>query len=234
MAFCTFTTKEEFMSIVYSVHDTLQFEADFSDVAMRLVESFGFVKVIDSANRIRGGSFKGITYKLIEPETDVTVYVSFSNPAVSGTGASYMFNKHFVSTSKNVYHRDDSKPAYISYHGNGKVFEEHYIVNGAVPPVVLIDDVEYSYLSKIQSTKHTKDYTFSKQQWHAVKYKVNLKTMTPLQVIYFNEDFPGQFIEFFQLKKLYPDVGRLKGLDRINLNKSLTSSELALLDMIVF
>jgi len=233
MAFCTFTTKEEFMSIVYSVHDTLQLAADFSETDGLMLESFGFVKLIDNANRVRGGSFKGITYKLIEPESDVTVYVSFSNPDKSGTGISYMINKHFISTSKNLYHREDNKPAYISYHGNGKVFEEHYIVNGDVPPFVLIDNVEYSYLSKIQSTKHTKDYTFNKQKWHAIKYKVNLKTMTPLQVIYFNEDFPGKFIEFFKLKQLYPDVGRLKGLDRIDLNKSLSASELALLDMII-
>lgn len=58
--------------------------------------------------------------------------------------------------------------------------------------------------------------------------------MTPLQVVYHNDKFPRSCIEFHALKRLYPELARLVGYDRINLNKSLTSEEMTLFEMMIF
>lgn len=231
MAFQKFTTKDELMNIIYSVKDTVQLNSKSTESEFALIESFGFTLVTTGR---RGVRLHGITYQFIDDSNDTTVYVSFSNPCKLGSGIAYMINKHFFSTSQTGYHREDSKPAFISYHGNGTLHEEHFWVNGQIPDITIINDKEYSYLSNIKTTKSNKEYVFKKQRWHATKFKVNIKTMTPLQVVYYNEKLPTNFIEFHSLKKIYADVGRLVGYERIDLNKSLTPDEITLLDMLTF
>lgn len=234
MAFLTFNTKDEFMAIIYSVGDTVQLSAQDLESDLSLIESFGFTRVDQGSNGIGGVSLNGINYKLVDNKNDTIIYVAFSNPDKAGTGVAYMINKHFFSISKNAYHRDNSQPAFISYHGNGKVYEENFLVNGKIAPISIIDGKEFHYLTTIRTTKNHKDYLFKPQKWHATKFRVNLKTMTPLQTIYYNEKFPSKMIEFHDLKKIYEEVGKLKGLDRINLNESLTPDEMTILEMITF
>jgi hypothetical protein len=234
MAFLNFTTKEEFMAIVYSANDTVRLtNSKDSPSEISLIESFGFER-IERGSIEHAISLHGITYRFIDETTDTTIYISFSNPVKLYTGISYMLNKHFFSTSKKVYHRENSQPAFISYHGSGKPHIQNYAIYGKTPPITIIDDKEYSYLTTVTSTRTTKDYLFEKQKWHATQYRFNNKSMSPLQVTYYNDKFPTSFIEFHALKRLYPDLARLVGYDRINLNKSLTPEEITLLEMMMF
>lgn len=235
MAFLNFTTKEEFMAIVYSSNDTVRLtNSKDAPSELSLIESFGFNKIQGRESIEHAITLNGITYRFIDEETDTTIYISFSNPVKLGTGISYMLNKHFFSTSKKVYHRDNHQPAFISYHGSGKPHVENYAIYGQTPALTMIDGKEYSYLTTVKSTRTTKDYFFKKQKWHATQYRLNNKTMTPLQVTYYNDSFPTSFMEFHALKRLYPELARLVGYDRINLNKSLTPEEMTLLEMIMF
>jgi hypothetical protein len=233
MAFLKFKSKDEFMSIVYSVEDTVQLCAQQSELEFGLIESFGFTRVFET---ISGSTLhlNGISYKFVDDINDTTIYLSFSSPAKKNSDTFYLFQKHFFSTSIKKYHRDHSKPAFVSYHANGKVYEQNYILNGKIAPISIIDEKEFHYLTTIRTTKNHKDYLFQPQRWHATKFRVNLKTMKPLQTIYYNDRFPLRMIEFHELKKLYAELGRLKGFDRINLNESLTPDEMTTLEMITF
>lgn len=234
MAFLNFTTREEFMAIVYSDQDTVRLtNSKDSPSELSLIESFGFEK-IDRDSIEHKITLNGITYRFVDSSNDTTVYISFSNPLKVGVGNFYMLNKHFFSTSKKVYHRDNSQPAFISYHGSGKPHVESYATYGETPAITVIDGKEYAYLTTIRSTRTMKDYLFKKQKWHATQYRFNNKSQTPLQVIYHNDRLPKSCIEFHALKRMYPELARLVGYDRINLNKSLTEEEIALLEMIVF
>lgn len=235
MAFLNFKTKEEFMTIVYSVNDTVRLtNSKDAHSEISLIESFGFEKIQSRDSIDHAITLNGVTYRFIDEDTDTTIYISFSNPVKLETGISYMLNKHFFSTSNKVYHRENHQPAFISYHGNGNLHVESYAIYGQTPTITIIDGKEYSYLTTVKSTRTTKDYLFKKQKWHATKYKLNNKTMTPLQVVYHNDKFPRSCIEFHALKRLYPELARLVGYDRINLNKSLTSEEMTLLEMMIF
>lgn len=235
MAFLNFTTKEEFMAIIYSDKDTVRLtNSKDAPSEISLIESFGFEKLQGRESVDHAITLNGVTYRFIDKSTDTTIYISFSNPDKLGTGIAYMLNKHFFSTSKKVYHRENSQPAFISYHGSGKPYIENYAIYGKTPPITIIDGKEYAYLTTVKSTRTTKDYLFEKQKWHATQYRFNNKSMSPLQVTYYNDKFPTSFIEFHALKRLYPDLARLVGYDRINLNKSLTPEEITLLEMMMF
>lgn len=234
MAFLNFTTKEEFMAILYSEQDTTRLAESNSPSELALIESFGFEKINGRDSVDHAVTFNGITYRFIDEVSDRLIYISFNNPTKKGKGFSYIITKHFFSLSKKVYHRENNSPAFITYHGSGRQHIAAYAIDGNTPPLTVIDGKEYSYLTTIKSARTTKEYLFKKQKWHATQYRLNNKTMTPLQVIYYNDSFPTSFMEFHALKRLYPELARLVGYDRIDLNKSLTPEEMTLLEMIMF
>lgn len=234
MAFLNFKTKEEFLAIVYSDQDTVRFNASTDEMSeFSLIESFGFQKLKSRDSVDHAITLHGITYRFLDKTNDTTIYISFSNPVKVGVGST-LINKHFFSTSKKVYHRENNHPAFISYHGSGKPYIESYYHYGQTPDLTMIDGKEYSYLMTVKSSRTTKDYFFKKQKWHATQYRLNNKTMTPLQVTYYNDKFPKSLIEFHALKRMYPELARLVGYERINLNKSLTRDEMTMLEMITF
>lgn len=231
MAFLNFKTKEEFLAIVYSDQDTVRMTDN--DAQLRLIESFGFQKIKSKDSVGHSITLHGVSYSFLDQVNDTTIYISFSNPVKIGASIN-MINKHFLSTSKRVYHRENNQAAFISYHGSGKPFIQHYANYGKTPDITIIDGKEYSYLRTVKSSRTTKDYIFENQKWHAIQYRLNNKTMSPLQVIYYNDKFPKGSVEFHALKRLYPELARLVGYERINLNKSLTSDEMTILEMITF
>jgi len=227
MAFKTFTNKEELMKIIYSVSDTAlvsDLQADFN-----LIESFGF-KIDDNKYPIR---CFGKTYVLVDD--DCVIYISFSNPCKKN-GICYMIQKQFFTNKHDVLlsHRSNSLPACITYHSNGMVYEERYRLYNEFYPILILENVEYSYLDSITTIKNKKEYIFKSQQWHAKILRVNPKTRKPLQIIYYHREQPQKMIDFDSIKKIYPAIVRLSYLERVNLKVNLSTSEQSLIEMLTF
>lgn len=228
MALKTFSTKQEFMDIVYSVEDTAVIES-FLESKFKVMDGFGFEEV-SSVGFVKT---KGKSFKIID--NDSIVYVSFSNPS-ERTGLCYLIEKRFFKKDGvyKIAHRANNLPAFISYHANGKVFTEKYRYYNELYPELILDGVKYSYLDSITTTKGKKDYEFKPQHWHASLFRINPKTMTPLDIIYHHETQPNQSIRFSAVKKLYPHINRLSYFERIDLKSNLTEEELTLLEILLY
>lgn len=234
MAFKKFNTRDELIDIVCSVEDTALIDGIDYHSSFQHIMSLGFTPV-DSIMGLNIGSGQSFRFE----SDDSIIYFCFSKPSNPG-GRLYMTEKHFFkkSTERVILHRID-KPCSISYHANGNVFKSKYRVDGETYPSLIIDGLEFSHLETIINVKNTREYHFRAQPWHVKRMKVNLTSLSIMQASYciFNIDNIESkhiYMEHHQVKKFYPDLGKLSWYQKINLGKSLAADEITLIEMLMY
>lgn len=234
MSFKKFETRSELIDIIYSVEDTALIDGIDYQVAFENIMNMGFLPV-GSIMNLNIGSGQSFRFE----DNDAIIYFCFSKPSNPG-GKLYMTEKHFFKqlTHHTVFHRLNA-PCSISYHSNGSVFKSKYRFEGDTYASLFVDGLEYSHLETIINVKSTKEYHFRAQPWHVKRVKVNLNSMSIMQASYciFNIDNIGanpSYMEHHQVKKFYPDIGKLNWYQKINLGKSLAADELTLIEMLMY